>query len=159
MNASVLEAARHAVRVIAAWLEQQVDPEWQRAKTQHDRALCTVILDLLAQPDEIPSGTEWHCRVILPTSTAFPDEEWYEVTHWWEVYVRADGIRCEEYTNVATIIGAAQTYTLNARSTDEETDERQDQLAAWRAGLDEALQMHGVFVDAGRRLVEPPSDA
>jgi hypothetical protein len=110
-----------------------------------------VILDLLAQPEQIPTGSEWYCDVILPTVHSDPDEEWYDVTHWWEVHVRADGIDCEEYTNLATIVGAGQTYLLRARSTDDETEKQREQLAAWRAGLDAALQKSGVHADVGRR--------
>src|SRR5437868_11686929 len=127
MNANVLEAARYGVRATRAWLGQpeRVDPDWQRAKTQHDHALCAVILDLLAQPAAIPPGTQWYCHVVLPESHSDPDEEWYEVTHWWQVHVRAEAIDCEEYTNLATIVSAGQTYILRAHSTDKDTADLQ----------------------------------
>src|SRR5207237_431577 len=104
-----------------------------------------------AQPSAIPPDSEWYCHVVLPESQSDPDEEWYEVTHWWEVHVRAGQIDCDEYTNLATIVSAGQTYILRANSTDEDTAGLQSRLIAWRAGLDRALHTTGVFVDVGIR--------
>lgn len=146
-NANVMEAARHFFQAIGAWLEQHGDRKWQAAKTEHDLALSKVMLAMLLQPETIAAGTEWHCFINSIVSKSDDDEEWAQTTHWWELFVRADGIICDEYYNNATIIGASQTYLRSIRSTEAESAEQRRELAAWRTGYEQALTRDDAHVN------------
>jgi hypothetical protein len=152
-NEDVLEAARTCVNAVSDWLEQHGDRRWQPAKTEHDLALSKAMLAMLSRPKTIAAETEWHCTINIMVSKSDDDEEWAQTTHWWELFVRADGIVCDEYYNYATIIGASQTYLRSIQSTETETTEQRHALAAWRAGYEQALTHADAHVDVSSKKI------
>ena len=152
-NKGVLEAARTCVNAIGIWLEQHGDRQWQPAKTEHDLALSKVILAMLSRQETIAGETEWHCSINIMVSKSGDDEEWAQTSQWWELFVRADGIICDEYYNHATIIGAGQTYLRRIRSTEADTSEQRHALAAWRAGYENALTRADAHVDVSSKII------
>ena len=152
-NEDVLEAARTCVNAISDWLEQHGDRRWQPAKTEHDLALSKVILAMLSRPETIAAETEWQCSINMMVSKSEDDEEWAQTTHWWELCVRADGIVCDEYYNYATIIGASQTYLRSIRSTEAENTAQRHELAAWRAGCEDALTRADAHVNVSSKKI------
>jgi hypothetical protein len=152
-NNGVLVAARTCVNAISLWLEQHGDRQWQPTKTEHDLALSKAILAILSRPETIAAETEWHCFINIIVSKSEDDEEWAQTTHWWELFVRADSIVCDEYYNYATIIGASQSYLRSIGSTEADTTKQRHELETWRAGYENALSRADVHVDVSSKKI------
>ena len=144
------QAARHAINAILAWMDAAPQPlsEWRQSNFARYRPLCHNALLALDSQASLDKGI-W-LSASFPIWQADDDQEWGETTKHWQVELQPNGIHCTTHTNLATMMGASQSYSFTCTD-QEESNEVLIQLGQWELEFDAALARPDVFVNVYER--------
>ncbi len=151
-TSAAAQAARHTIAAILAWMDAAPPPlsEWPQGAFARYRPLCNKAMRALDPHTEAPLEKGIVCSVSFPIGQAADDEEWWEWTKHWQVELQPDSLRCTTHTNIATMMGADQTYSFTC--TDQAgSSEVLLQVGQWELEFDAALAQSNVVVNVYER--------